>query len=322
MCAYVEKVAAGDLCSRLEISGNDELAGLSRNLNTMTENLANITRDILNAADVITDRVERVEQSMASQSESASRQAQAAESSAATLFHITDSADWTMTKVTALGEAAERTQEQGNQGLVSVQSAIVATDDMRVQADSVAQTILSLSDRTKEIGQITGAVRNLAMQSKVLAFNASIEAAKSGEAGKGFAVVAQEVRALAEQSEEATQQVQQLLGGILKATDTAVMTAEQGSKSVEHGIALIEEGGSAIQQLAETIQGTVSSSKEIVVAVREQTNGINSVRSKIGSFRDNTQQMVDAANHALDASKELRALTKELKDKVSVYRIE
>ncbi len=107
---------------------------------------------------------------------------------------------------------------------------------IQTHMDSIAASIVRLSDQSQAIGEIIASVNDLAEQSNLLAVNAAIEAAKAGEQGKGFAVVAQEVRSLAEQSKQATAQVRNILGDIQKATSAAVMATEQGSKAVEAGV--------------------------------------------------------------------------------------
>lgn len=318
---YVEKVARGDLSSRLEITGNAELSGLARNLNSMTEGLAGITSDILFATDVINERVEQVEQALASQHDSAQRQASTVERSSSTLSQLVERSRWTVNQAEQLGKSAQRTQDQGQAGLNSVQSAITAAQDMGAQIDNVAETITSLATHTQQIGKITDAVRALAEQSKILAFNAAIESAKAGEAGKGFSAVSEEVRKLAEQSENATQEVKKLLEDIQGAMDQTIKATKDSHQRVDNSLGLIQDSGGAIQKLAEAIHDATLSSDQIVAAVQEETRGIIGVRTDISEFREDTQEMVNAADNALAASKELRQLTRNLRDKVSIYRI-
>jgi methyl-accepting chemotaxis protein len=104
------------------------------------------------------------------------------------------------------------------------------------QMESVAASILHLSEQSQAIGEIIATVTDLAERSNLLAVNAAIEAAKADEQGKGFAVVAQEVKSLAEQSKQATAQVRTILNDIQTAMSAAVMATEQGSKAVDAGV--------------------------------------------------------------------------------------
>src|SRR5258707_7263519 len=103
---------------------------------------------------------------------------------------------------------------------------------IRKQMEAIAQSIVRLSEQGQTIGLIIATVEDLAAQSNLLAVNAAIEAAKAGEHGKGFGVVAQEVKSLAEQSRQATNQVRTILSDVQKATATAVLATEQRNKAV------------------------------------------------------------------------------------------
>src|SRR5207302_9134131 len=118
------------------------------------------------------------------------------------------------------------------------------------QMESIAESIVRLSEQSQSIGEIISTVNDLAEQSNLLAVNAAIEAAKAGEQGKGFTVVAHEVKSLAEQSKQATSQVRAILSDIQRATNGAAMAVEQGAKAVEEGVRQSAEAGRSIAQLA------------------------------------------------------------------------
>src|SRR5207247_3802372 len=138
--------------------------------------------------------------------------------------------------------------------------------DITEKVQAIAQDILSLSEQTQAIGEITATVNDLADQSNMLALNATIEAAKAGEQGKGFAVVAAEVRNLADQSKQATAQVQGILAEIQRGTNQAVLATEQGTKVVEKGVELAQRSGDAIAQLTETIRETAQAAAAIAAS--------------------------------------------------------
>ncbi|MBT6218114.1 MAG: globin-coupled sensor protein, partial [Rhodospirillaceae bacterium] len=167
--------------------------------------------------------IEEISGSVSMQATGASEQAAAVTQTSASLAEIKETTSQTLDKATSLSEAAERTQMEGAEGIEGVSESIDSVRSIRDKVEVISQTIVTLSEQNKRIGEITTVVNNLAQQSKMLAINASIEAAKAGESGKGFAVVAEEVSNLADQSEEATQQVTKILDEIQNATDKAVM---------------------------------------------------------------------------------------------------
>ena len=128
-----------------------------------------------------------------------------------------------MEKAKVLGDVARQTKDKGNLGIQSVEKSIQSMKALYDKVHIISQSILDLSGQTQQVGEITAVVNTLAQQSKMLALNASIEAAKAGEAGKGFAVVASEVKNLAEQSEQSTSQVQKILEDIRHGAEKSVM---------------------------------------------------------------------------------------------------
>lgn len=188
---------------------------------------------------------------------------------------------------------AETSQESvtfSRQGQNAVRDTIDGMDVVRQRVEDIAHTILALSERTQQIGEIIETVNALADQSKLLALNASIEAARAGEEGKGFAVVALEVRQLAEQSREATARVQVILTEIQQATNTAVMVTEEGNKGAEAGMTVVEGAGEAIRTLAAMLEEASEAATQIAASIRQQTNGMDQLSAAMIEIREASTQ--------------------------------
>ena len=188
-------VANGDLRERIKLNGQDNemMAKLGGDLNSMTDSLSTMTKQIMETSHNMVSTLEEVRRSVDVQSTGATEQAASINQITASLGEIEKSTTQTIDKARALGKAAKKTQEKGHLGLTSVEESVNGMKLVRDKVQIIAQTILDLSKQTQQVGEITAVVNNLAQQSKMLALNASIEAAKAGESGKGFAVVAAEV---------------------------------------------------------------------------------------------------------------------------------
>jgi methyl-accepting chemotaxis protein len=193
--------------------------------------------------------------------------------------------------------------------------------EIKDKVQMIAQTILELSNKTQQVGEITAVVNNLAQQSKMLALNASIEAAKAGEAGKGFAVVANEVKNLAEQSEQATTQVQKILEDIRHAAEKAVMVTEEGTKGVDHGTTLVEQTGNVIHNLNDVIQETSVATQQIESAVRQESAGIEQITVGMNEINQVTAAFVESVKQTTEAMGNLSTISKNLKSFVDEYKI-
>lgn len=315
------KIAAGDLTERLLVTSKDELGQLGNDLNIMTDNLATITKKISEASHNTVITLEEVKKSVEVQSSGASEQAASIHQITSTLKEIEKSSNQTLEKANLLGQIAQRTQEKGQQGLQAVEQSIEGMKEVSEKVQIIAQTILELSNQSQRIGEITIVVSNLAQQSKILALNASIEAAKAGEAGKGFAVVAAEVKNLAEQSEQSTIQVQKILEDIAHATEKVVLSTEEGSKGVERGMSLIEQTGETVNSLRDVIHETTMASQQIEAAVRQESMGIEQITIAMGEINQVTSSFVASVKQTTEAIQNLADMAKSSKDVIDIYKI-
>jgi methyl-accepting chemotaxis protein len=319
--SHISKVSKGNLTEQLALSGSEEMMQLGRDLNLMTESLANITKQIMEATHSMASTLEEVKQSVIVQSAGATEQAASINEITASLGEIEQSTNQTMGRAKELGTNAERTRENAENGLLAVEESIKGMKTVRDKVQMIASTILELSHQTQQVGEITQVVNSLAQQSKMLALNASIEAAKAGEAGKGFAVVAAEVKNLAEQSEQSLTQVQKILEDIRFATEKAVMVTEEGTKQVDYGTNLVEKTGDVVKNLNDVIHETSVATHQIEAAIRQENIGIEQITAGMNEINKVTTNFVDSVTQTTEAMKHLSAITENLKKYIGIYRI-
>lgn len=257
--------------------------------------------------------VSDVHDGITDQAAAAAEQAAAVAQTSTSLEEVRETSNQTMDKASEMAAAAERAQDEGSEGLRVVEAGVDAIGSIREQVEDIAANIVQLSERTRRIGEITQSVSNLAQQSKMLAINASIEAAKAGEAGKGFAVVAEEVGNLAEQSDEATTQVRQMLDDVQSATEKAVLATEEGTKKVDHGVGLIQSAGTTMASLQGVIETTTLASHQIVASIRQQNLGISQVTDAMSDINKVTTQFVTSSGQIKRSVEDLTAYVDRLK---------
>ncbi len=180
-------------------------------------------------------------------------------------------------KAQYVSDSAQRALQVSQNGQKAVEETATVMDRIREQMETIAQTVVRLSEQSQSIGGIIASVTDLADQSNLLAVNAAIEAAKAGEQGKGFSVVAQEIKSLAEQSKQATAQVRGILSDVQKATSSAVMATEQGSKAVEAGVKQATQAGEANRTLTETSGVALQAAVQISASNQQQVVGMDQI---------------------------------------------
>lgn len=319
----LEQISSGDLSERLLVGDStDDLSRLGEHLNGMTDGLAEIATKISSVTVELGSSIKQVQNTAIAQASSATQQASSVNETTTIIEEIRTTSKQTLDKVSALGENAEKTQVEGKRGLDAVEHAVSGMKRIRNKVEAIAESILALSDKTQMIGETTEAVGGLAQQSKLLALNASIEAAKAGEAGKGFAVVASEVKALAEQSQQATEKVQKILQDIQLATDKAVMATEEGNKEVDSGIQAVEQTGQVVHSLSDVIQDSVISAQQIVAAVQQESIGIEQIAEAMTEINKVTSQFVAASEQSKQTAQSLGEVVSQLSDAAAMYKTE
>ncbi|MFV2072420.1 MAG: methyl-accepting chemotaxis protein [Thermoanaerobaculales bacterium] len=215
-------------------------------------------------------------------------------------------------KAQATSDVAQGSKAVSEKALDAVAQGAEAMQSIREGVEGIAHNIVELNEKTVRIGEIVETVKAIAEQSNLLAVNASIEAAKAGEQGLGFSVVAGEVRALAERSKEATDEIRTMLSEIERSSNAAVMTTEQGVKRVEQGNELIGDLGETIDSLARIIEDGADATSQISLTSAQQLTGIEQItealKSVAGATADNAagaQQLEKAADQVMVVSRQL-----------------
>ncbi|MBE9527188.1 MAG: HAMP domain-containing protein [Proteobacteria bacterium] len=319
----IDAVAKGDLTQRAEITGEDtdELVQMGINLNRMIESLNDITVEINDATANTASSLTEVQSALTAQSSSATEQAAAVSETMSTLEEIKATSNQTLDKVSSLGEIAEQSRKESEHGLLIIDETVSGMELINQKVEAIAASILELSKKNQQIGEITSVVEGLAHQSKMLALNASIEAAKAGEAGQGFAVVAEEIRNLANQSTESTAQVKAILQDIQSFTEKTVMVTEEGTKQVSKGVVQVESAGTTMATLNEVVKQASISSQQIIAVVRQEAVGINQINIAMKDISTSTNNMVSAVRQTEKAMVDLNDIADALKNKVSIYHI-
>ncbi|MBN1485773.1 MAG: hypothetical protein JXA37_13750 [Chloroflexia bacterium] len=219
-------------------------------------------------------------------------------------------------------QAAGQAQEVVDSSLYGVQSAqsgqeaveatIASMQQIKRQVEGIANHIQDLATRIQEASQIIALMSEFAAQSNLLALNAAVEAARAGAHGRGFAVVAGEVRHLAEQSQEATVQVRELLNEIQQAIQSTVTWTEQGGQLVGQGVQLATQSGASIEQLIQIIQKSAQTAQRMMSEGRQQAAAIEQIVLAIELLDQSTVRSLDETYQAEQSANNLSALAQQL----------
>ena len=319
--AFADAVARGDLTLRLSARGDDELAALASNLNTMSASLGDLSGQVRNGVRGISAASAEILATVSEHTASANEQSAAVNEVTATVNEARAAAEQTAQKAGEVAKLTRDSAQVSQEGAGSVAAILAGMGEIQAKVGAIAQDVLALSERSQQIGEIIAVVNDIADQSNLLALNAAIEAAKAGEQGKGFAVVAAEVRNLATQSKGATGKVRGILGEIQRATNAAVLATEQGNRKVEAGMELAERAGEVIGALAETIREAAQSVQQIAASARQQSTAMDQIAVAMRDVNQATVQFVAGARQSQTAAEGLTTLAHQLQTLTEHYKI-
>lgn len=246
------------------------------------------------------------------QASGTAEEATAVQETATTVDEVKQTAQVSAQKARAVTDAVQKTAQVSQDGRAAVEAGIKGMQELKTRMEAIAERILALSEQGLAIGEIITTVNDLAEQSNLLAVNAAIEAAKAGEAGKGFAVVAAEVKALAEQSKQATAQVRGILNEIQRATQAAVMAAEQGVKTSEAGVGMAGRSGEAIRLLSDSLTESAQAAQQILASAQQQAVGMDQVAIAMQNIRQASTQNMTSTRQVEQAAQNLNELAQLL----------
>ena len=317
----VEGASSGDLTVRSRIN-DGEIGIVADFFNSIIESLRDIVAQVKEAAKQVNVSVGENQSTIGELATEASQQADRVTVTLASVEQIARSIQQVAHNAQEAAQVAHIASNKAQRGGESMEHTVSSIQQLRGTIDRTADKVKSLGEASQKISRVISLINQIAMQTNLLAINASIEAARAGEEGKGFAVVAEEVGELATQSSEATKEVGTIIAEIQKGIFQVVEAMEVGIIQAEEGTRLVEGTKDSLQQIVEVsyqIDRLIQSISQTTVSQAETSENVTELMEQIALISERTSDFSQNASESLESTVEI---AQKLQLSVNTFKIE
>jgi methyl-accepting chemotaxis protein len=330
-----EMIKNSDLTKRLNSSAKDEIGDLSRWFDNLVEKVQGIIKQIAGNAKTLagsSTELSATASQLASGAEETTNQsgtvASAAEEMTANMNNMAAATEQMTVNVKTVAAATEEMTASISEIAKNAEQSSTVAGNAATMAQSSNETIGQLGAAADEIGKVIQVIQDIAEQTNLLALNATIEAARAGDAGKGFAVVATEVKELAKQTAEATEDIRGKIEGIQSSTGLAVKSIGSISEVIQQVneisrtiASAVEEQSVTTKEIAQNVAQTSSAAETVSVGVTQSAAASKEITQNIAGVDQAAKQTAQGAAQTQTAGVELSKLAEELQMLVGQFQV-
>lgn len=316
------EISEGNLTGRLRRLTDDEIGEVGHILNQVIGEFAGVLLKVKSVIETLTKSIQDLSSSAQEIASTSNEQAAAVKEILSTMEDADQVSKDNLVKVEEVTRIAKNTQENVEKGFGLIKTSLGKMEEIRTTNSDTISGIRNLGERINSIWEIVNIINSIADQTKIIAFNAELEAAAAGEAGKNFQIVAGEIRRLADGTVNSTKEIKSKINEIQHASDKLIIASEEGTQRISEGWNISTNIRGIFEEVLSSSEVTAGSADNIARSTRMQVSSFEQIFTTLKQISESIDSFVESTNYTNEVSDHLKEIADSFRSEVNAYTVE
>jgi|GEM_PF-3188027 len=322
MVKIIQNVAKGDLTENINLKTNDEFEDISDNLNLLILKFRHLLKNIKNSSSILADTIQNLNVTSKEISTTSNQQAASVKQIVSTMEDADRLSKDVVTKIDEVARISNQSKNFVEKGVAFIKRNLLQMNEIKNTNSNSIKGIKELSEKINNIWDIVNIINNIADQTKIIAFNAELEASAAGEAGKNFQIVAGEIRRLANNTVNSTKKIKEKINEIQHSSDNLIIASEEGTKKIKDGWIISAHLKKIFIKIINSSEISAKSAGQIATSVNQQASAFEQILLTLKQISAGIEYFVSSTKSTTETTEVINKMAYDLNKIFSNYSIE